>query len=56
VGNDYAARLAGVKLASIGPVTSGTLRELGLAPTVEARRFNVDGLVEAILTGGQASH
>ena len=31
------AKLAGVKLASIGPITTATLRELGLTPTVEAK-------------------
>jgi uroporphyrinogen III methyltransferase/synthase len=48
LGPDYAARLAGVKLASIGPVTTATLKELGLSPAVEARTFNTQGLVEAI--------
>ena len=41
--------LAGVKTASIGPVTSATARGLGIAVTVEASVFTVDGLVEAIL-------
>ncbi|GIU76470.1 MAG: hypothetical protein KatS3mg004_3557 [Bryobacteraceae bacterium] len=40
--------LAGVRLASIGPVTTATARAAGLAVTVEAARFTVDGLVEAI--------
>jgi len=37
-----------VKLASIGPITSQTMRKLGLEPTVEAATYNIDGLVEAI--------
>jgi uroporphyrinogen-III synthase len=38
-------------LASIGPVTSATLRELGLRVDVAAREFTIPGLVEAILKG-----
>ncbi|MGO9228396.1 MAG: uroporphyrinogen-III C-methyltransferase [Bryobacteraceae bacterium] len=41
--------LEGVKVASIGPVTSQTARDLGIEVTVEAAKFTVDGLVEAIL-------
>jgi uroporphyrinogen III methyltransferase/synthase len=41
--------LEGVKVASIGPVTSKTARDLGIEVTVEAAKFTVDGLVEAIL-------
>jgi uroporphyrinogen-III synthase len=41
--------LEGVKLASIGPVTSDTLRELGLPVDIEARKFTMPGLVEAIV-------
>jgi uroporphyrinogen-III synthase len=40
--------LEGVKVASIGPVTSATARSLGIAVTAEAREFTIDGLVEAI--------
>lgn len=40
--------LAGVTLASIGPVTSGTLRQAGFEPTLEAREYTMDGLVMAI--------
>ncbi len=35
-------------LASIGPVTSATLREFGLAPNVEAKDSTVQGLARAI--------
>ncbi len=39
----------GPRLASIGPVTSGTLRDHGLEPDVEAARHDVDGLVAALV-------
>ena len=41
--------LAGVKIASIGPITSATLREHGLAVTAEANPHTIDGLLQAIL-------
>lgn len=41
-------RLAGVRLASIGPVTTRTAREAGLEVTVEASRYTVEGLAEAM--------
>jgi uroporphyrinogen III methyltransferase/synthase len=41
--------LAGMKVASIGPITSQTARELGIDVTAQARVFTVDGLVEAVL-------
>ncbi|MEE4274652.1 MAG: uroporphyrinogen-III synthase [Thermoleophilia bacterium] len=44
-----ATRLAAVKLCSIGPVTSATLRELGLPVAVEAREYTTAGLVAAIV-------
>jgi uroporphyrinogen-III synthase len=40
--------LEDVKLASIGPVTSGTLRQLGLNVDIEAREFTIPGLIDAI--------
>ncbi len=43
------AKLDGIRLASIGPVTSSTLREMGLGMDIEAKEFTVPGLVEAIL-------
>jgi uroporphyrinogen-III synthase len=45
----YKTNLAGVRLASIGPVTSSTLRELGLQVHISAREFTIPGLVEAIV-------
>ena len=43
-------RLARVRLASIGPVTSATLREYGLGVAVEARDYTAEGLAAAIAT------
>jgi uroporphyrinogen III methyltransferase/synthase len=37
------------KLASISPITSATLRELGFEPSSEAEEYTMPGLVEAIL-------
>ena len=36
------------QVASIGPVTSATAREHGLAVAIEARRHDIPGLVEAV--------
>jgi uroporphyrinogen-III synthase len=44
--------LAGVKIASIGPVTSETLRAIGLKPDIEASEYTMDGLVRAITQAG----
>jgi uroporphyrinogen-III synthase len=41
-------RLKGVRLASIGPVTSSTLREFGLPVDVEAAEYTIPGLITAI--------
>ena len=41
--------LRGARIASIGPVTSGTIRSHGLRVDVEARVFTVDGLVEELV-------
>ena len=40
----------GVHTASIGPVTSATLREFGLPVDIEAREYSIPGLVAAIVT------
>jgi uroporphyrinogen III methyltransferase/synthase len=37
------------RLVSIGPATTATLREHGLEPHVQARRHDVEGLVQALL-------
>ncbi len=39
----------GVHTASIGPVTSATLREFGLPVDIEAKEYTMQGLVDAIL-------
>jgi uroporphyrinogen III methyltransferase / synthase len=41
--------LEGIRIASIGPVTSATLRAHGLEVDAEGKQFTIDGLVEAIL-------
>jgi uroporphyrinogen-III synthase len=40
--------LKGVRLASIGPVTSSTLREFGLPVDAEAAEYTIPGLIKAI--------
>ena len=41
--------LEGIRLASIGPVTSSTLRELGLRVDVQAKQFTIPSLIKAVL-------
>jgi uroporphyrinogen III methyltransferase/synthase len=41
--------LTGVHIASIGPVTSETARAEGLKVDAEAKKYTLDGLIEAIL-------
>lgn len=43
------ATAGALKFASIGPVTSATLREVGYEPTVEATRHDVEGLIEIMV-------
>ena len=43
------ANLDGIRMASIGPVTSSTLRELGLPVDIKAKEFTIPGLVTAIV-------
>ena len=52
LGDHYAALLQKVRRASIGPVTTQTLVELGLPPTVQATESDIAGLVDAVLRGG----
>jgi len=42
-------RAASVRLASIGPVTSHTLSDIGFTPATEAKTHTIDGLINAIL-------
>jgi uroporphyrinogen-III synthase len=39
---------AGIQFASIGPITSSTLRELGLPVSVEAKNYTIPGLIRAV--------
>ena len=45
----------GILLASIGPVTSSTLRELNLPIDVQAKQFTIPGLVNAIVRAFRTS-
>jgi uroporphyrinogen-III synthase len=49
LGAGQAASLKDVQFASIGPVTSSTLRELNLPVAIEAREFTMGGLIRAIV-------
>jgi uroporphyrinogen-III synthase len=42
-------QLEGIQFASIGPVTSSTLRELGLPVHIEAKQYTIPGLIEGIV-------
>ena len=42
-------RLTGIQFASIGPVTSTTLRELKLGVNIEAAEYTIPGLIQAII-------
>ncbi|MDP3789637.1 MAG: uroporphyrinogen-III synthase, partial [Candidatus Omnitrophota bacterium] len=46
---NYRRKLSGVRFASIGPVTSHTLKRFGLKPDIEAKVYTIDGLVDAML-------
>lgn len=48
LGKNAPRMLEGVCLASIGPVTSATLKQLGFPPTIEAAEYTMNGLVEKI--------
>jgi uroporphyrinogen-III synthase len=50
-GRPRRAKLEGIQMASIGPVTSSTLRELGLPVDIAAKEFTIPGLVRAIVSG-----
>ena len=49
LGRKQACSLKDVQFASIGPVTSSTLREEGLSVAIEAREFTMAGLIRAIV-------
>ena len=43
--------LKDIRFASIGPITSASLRELGLPVDIEAKVYTIPGLVSAIVAG-----
>ena len=45
----FGERLKRTRLASISPVTTATLEELGFPPAVEAQEYTIPGIVSAIL-------
>jgi uroporphyrinogen-III synthase len=47
-------QLEGIRFASIGPVTSATLRELGLCVDIEAKQYTIPGLLDAIVMLSEA--
>lgn len=49
-GGKRRGHLEGITMASIGPVTSATLRELHLGVDVEASQYTIPGLIKAIVT------
>lgn len=49
----FGAALRQSRLASISPITSESLRALGHEPAVEAARYTMEGLVEAIVAAGR---
>jgi uroporphyrinogen-III synthase len=50
LGRDHHSVLRDVRLASIGPVTSSTLEELGLRVDIEACEYTIPGLIKAIVS------
>ncbi len=48
----YGDALRQARLASIGPMTSATLRELGYEPAAEATPHTTAGLIDAIVGAG----
>ncbi len=44
------------KLASISPITTDTLRELGHQPAAEAREYTMEGVVQAILNASYSGY
>lgn len=55
LGREKAGALKGVQFASIGPVTSATLKELRLRVAIEAREFTMGGLIRAIVLARYAT-
>jgi uroporphyrinogen III methyltransferase/synthase len=55
LGPDHRQKLAHIKLASIGPITTQTLRDLNLEPTIQGTKFDIDGLISAIVAHQEKS-
>jgi uroporphyrinogen-III synthase len=55
LGGSRRSGLSSILTASIGPVTSSTLRELGLQVDIEAEEYTIPGLVEAIVAAASKS-
>jgi uroporphyrinogen III methyltransferase / synthase len=49
LGKNYLEKLHNIRIASIGPITTTTLTDLGLPPTVVADNASMQKLVEAII-------
>jgi len=56
LGNFKVRTVKNVQFASIGPITSSTLRELKLTVAIEAREFTMGGLIRAIVLARYAEH
>ena len=52
--DERAALRSGPRVVSIGPITSGTVRDEGLEVHAEAAEFTIPGLVEALLADAAA--
>jgi uroporphyrinogen-III synthase len=55
-GRPHHTHLSGIRLASIGPVTSSTLRECGLPVDIEAKEYTIPGLIKAIEAAHPRKH
>jgi uroporphyrinogen III methyltransferase / synthase len=55
LGEDHHRLMAGVKLASIGPITSTEIRSLGLSPVAEASPPGIAEIVDAMLRVAKSS-
>lgn len=49
LGPDYKSILEGVKLISIGPITSNQIQSYGLMVDYEAEKYTIDGIIDAII-------
>jgi len=52
----YSGLLDGVALASIGPITTASLRELNLPVAIQAHEYTIPGLVKAIVKYFNTQH